>query len=144
METLEVPAKHKIPIELHTGFADPDLDLRDANPLNLRFLLEDNRFKKAPIVLSHGSYRYTREAGSLASVYANVYIDFGLAIPSLSTGGMLSVVQQLIELAPISKVMYSSDAHFIPDLYYLGAFRGRKVLGQVLDNAINNGDLIIK
>ncbi|MDJ0617618.1 MAG: amidohydrolase family protein [Calothrix sp. MO_192.B10] len=144
METLAVAAKHKIPIQFHTGFGDRDLDLRQSNPLHLRFLLEDNRFDNAPIVLLHASYPYTREAGYLASVYANVYIDFGLAIPLLSIAGMLSVVKQLIELAPTSKFMYSSDAHLIPDLYYLGAFRGRKVLGQVLDDYVKDGDLTAK
>ena len=70
IQTLEVAAKHQIPIQFHTGFGDPDLDLRQANPLHLRFLLEDNRFRDAPIILLHASYPYTREAGYLASVYA--------------------------------------------------------------------------
>lgn len=144
IETLEVAAKHKIPIQFHTGFGDTDLDLRQANPLYLRFLLEDNRFRDAPIVLLHASYPYTREAAYLASVYPNIYIGFGLAIPSLSVAGMRNVVSQLMELAPISKLMYSSDAHLIPDLYYLGAKWGRKVLDQVLDESVKNGDLTAK
>lgn len=144
IQTLEVATKHKIPIQFHTGFGDPDLDLRQANPLHLRFLLEDNRFRDVPIVLLHASYPYTREAGYLASVYPNVYIGFGLAIPSLSVAGMGNVISQLMELAPISKLMYSSDAHLIPDLYYLGAKWGRKVLGQVLDESVRDGDLTVK
>ena len=144
VETLEVAAKHQIPIQFHTGFGDPDLDLRLSNPLYLRFLLEDNRFRDAPIVLLHASYPYTREAAYLASVYPNIYISFGLAIPSLSVAGMRNVVSQLMELAPISKLMYSSDAHLIPDLYYLGAKWGRKVLGQVLDESVKDGDLTAK
>ncbi len=144
IQTLEVAAKHKIPIQFHTGIGDPDLDLRLSNPLHLRFLLEDNRFRNAPIVLLHTSYPYTREAGYLASVYPNVYISFGLVIPSLSVAGMRCVVRELMELAPISKLMYSSDAHLIPDLYYLGAKWGRKVLGEVLDESVKDGDLTVK
>ncbi|NES07133.1 MAG: amidohydrolase family protein [Okeania sp. SIO2F4] len=144
IQTLEVAAKHKIPIQFHTGIGDPDLDLRLSNPLHLRFLLEDNRFRNAAIVLLHASYPYTREAGYLASVYPNVYIDFGLAIPSLSVAGMRCVVRELMELAPISKLMYSSDAHLIPDLYYLGAKWGRKILGEVLDESVKDGDLTVK
>ena len=143
-QTLEVAAKHKIPIQFHTGFGDPDLDLRQANPLHLRFLLEDNRFRDVPIVLLHTSYPYTREAGYLASVYPNVYIGFGLAIPSLSVAGMRNIISQLMELTPVSKLMYSSDAHLIPDLYYLGAKWGRKVLGQVLEDSVKDGDLTVK
>ena len=144
IQTLEVAAQYQIPIQFHTGFGDPDLDLRQANPLHLRFILEDNRFRDAPIVLLHASYPYTREAGYLASVYPNVYIGFGLAIPSLSVAGMRNIIRQLIELAPISKLMYSSDAHMIPDLYYLGAKWGRKVLGEVLDDSVKDGDLSVK
>ena len=54
---------------------------------------------------------------------------------------MRRTVQQLLELAPTSKLMYSSDAHNIPELYYLGAKWGREVLVQVLDEAIKDGDL---
>jgi predicted TIM-barrel fold metal-dependent hydrolase len=57
---------------------------------------------------------------------------------------MRSTVQQLLELAPTSKLMYSSDAHNIPELYYLGAKWGREVLGQVLDEAVKDSDLTAK
>lgn len=133
-----------MPIQFHTGFGEPDLDLRQSNPLHLRLLLEDNSFRNASIVLLHTSYPYTREAGYLASIYPNVYLDFGLAIPYLSVSGMRNTVRQLIELAPITKLMYSSDAYLIPDSYYLGAKWGRKILGQVLDESIEDGDLTIK
>ena len=144
IQTLEIAAKHQLPIQFHTGFGDSDLDLRLSNPLDLRFVLEDNNFRNAKIVLLHASYPYTREAGYLASVYPNVYLDFGLAIPCLSVSGMQNIIKQLIELAPTSKLMYSSDAYLIPDLYYLGAKWGRKILGQVLDESIKDGDLTIK
>ncbi len=143
-QALEIAAKHRIPVQFHTGFGDPDLDLRLANPLYLRSLLEDKQFCNAPIVLLHASYPYTREAGYLASVYPQVYLDFGLAVPFLSVAGMRSTVQQLLELAPTSKLMYSSDAHNIPELYYLGAKWGREMLGQVLDGAIEDSDLTAK
>ena len=143
-QALEIAAKHRLPVQFHTGFGDPDLDLRLSNPLNMRSLLEDKRFRNAPIILLHASYPYAREAGYLASVYPQVYLDFGLAVPFLSVAGMRSTVQQLLELAPTSKLMYSSDAHNIPELYYLGAKWGREVLGQVLDGAIKDSDLTAK
>ena len=127
--------RFRMPVQFHTGFGDPDLDLRLGNPLYMRSLLEDRRFRNAPIVLLHASYPYAQEAGYLASVYPQVYLDFGLAVPFLSVAGMRSTLQQLLELAPTSKLMYSSDAHNIPELYYLGAKWGREVLGQVLDGA---------
>lgn len=139
--TLEVAAERGTPVQFHTGFGDPDLDLRLANSLYLRPLLEDPSFHRVPIVLLHGSYPFTREAGYLAAVYPNVHVDLGLAIPSLSVDGMASVVRGLLEIAPLSKILFSTDARLIPELFYLGARWGRRLLGQELERAVGNGDL---
>lgn len=140
-EALMIAARSQIPVQFHTGFGDPDLDLRLSNPLHLRPLLEDPRFQQVPIVLLHASYPFTREAGYLASVYPQVYLDFGLAIPFLSVAGMRQTIQTLLELSPTSKLLYSSDAHLIPELYYLGAKWGREALADVLEQAIQDRDL---
>lgn len=55
-----------------TSFGDKDLDLRLANPLHLRAVLEDKRFSKCRIVLLHASYPFSREASYLAHVYSQV------------------------------------------------------------------------
>ena len=138
---LDVAARYETPVQFHTGFGDPDLDLRLANPLHMRALFEDDRFRSVTFVLLHASYPFAREAGYLAATYPRVYLDFGLAIPLLSADGMERVLGQLFELAPPSKVMYSSDAHHIPELYYLAALRGRTALGRVLERATREGDL---
>ncbi|MCX7594079.1 MAG: amidohydrolase family protein [Fischerella sp.] len=142
-QALLVAAKYQLPVQFHTGYGDPDLDLRLANPLYLRRLLELREYRHVPVVLLHASYPYTREAGYLASVYPQVYLDFGLAVPFLSVSGMRATLRQLLELTPTSKVMYSSDAHSIPELYYLGAKWGRQILAQVLEEAIRDSDLTV-
>jgi uncharacterized protein len=140
-EALAIANRYQLPVQFHTGFGDPDLDLRLANPLHLRPLLEDPRYRSAPIVLLHAAYPFMREAGYLAAVYPHVYVDFGLAVPLLSVAGMKQTIQMLLELSPTSKVMYSSDAHLIPELYYLGAKWGRRLLGQILAEAIEQATL---
>lgn len=141
VQALEIAARYQLPVQFHTGFGDPDLDLRLANPLHLRPLLEDPRFRQVPFVLLHAAYPFMQEVGYLAAVYPQVYVDFGLAIPFLSVAGMRQSVQQLFELSPATKVMYSSDAHFVPELYYLGAKWGREILAQVLTQAVADSDL---
>lgn len=141
---LEIAARRGLPVQFHTGFGDPDLDLRLANPLHLRAILEDEQFRSVPVVLLHASYPFAREAGYLAATYAQVYLDVGLAIPLLSVGGMKRALSQLFELGPASKVLYSSDAHHVPELYYLAALRGREALGRVLDETIRDGDLTVR
>jgi predicted TIM-barrel fold metal-dependent hydrolase len=141
LHAFDVAAKYQWPIQFHTGFGDPDLDLRLANPLHLRPLFETPAYRQVPIVLLHAAYPFTREAGYLASVYPNAYVDFGLAVPLLSVAGMRRAIAMLLELSPTSKIMFSSDAHLIPDLFYLGAKWGRIALGEVLDQTIVDGDL---
>jgi hypothetical protein len=97
---LEIAARHRLPFQFHTGFGDPDLDLRGANPLHLRPLLEDRRYRDAPLVLLHASYPFTREAGYLASVYPQVHLDLGLAVPFLSVAGMRATVGMLLSSRP--------------------------------------------
>ncbi|KAH9327273.1 hypothetical protein KI387_007451, partial [Taxus chinensis] len=124
-------------------FGDKDLDLRLANPLHLRSILEDDRFKNCRIVLLHASYPYSKEASYLASIYPQVYLDFGLAVPKLSVHGMVSAVKELLELAPLNKVMFSTDGYAFPETFYLGTKWAREVITSVLCDACDSGDLSI-
>ncbi|XP_073150907.1 protein fluG [Henckelia pumila] len=143
IHALEVAQRFDLPMQIHTGFGDKDLDLRLSNPLHLRSLLEDSRFRKCRLVLLHASYPFTKEASFLASVYPQVYLDFGLAVPKLSFHGMLSSVKELLELAPIKKVMFSTDGYAFPETFYLGAKKAREVVFAVLRDACIDGDLSI-
>ncbi|XP_019242060.1 PREDICTED: protein fluG-like [Nicotiana attenuata] len=105
MHALEVAQNYDLPMQIDTGFGDKDLDLRPANPLNLRNLLEDKRFTKNRLVLLHASFPFLKEASYLSSVYPQVYLDFGLNIPKLSFHGMVSSVKEILELAPMNKVI---------------------------------------
>ncbi|XP_073112233.1 protein fluG isoform X2 [Elaeis guineensis] len=141
--SLEVAVSFDLPMQIHTGFGDKDLDLRLANPLHLRKVLEDRRFSKSRIVLLHASYPFSKEASYLASVYSQVYLDFGLAVPKLSVQGMISSVKELLELAPMKKVMFSTDGCAFPETFYLGAKKAREVVFSVLSTACDDGDLTI-
>jgi predicted TIM-barrel fold metal-dependent hydrolase len=137
---VEMAAQQAFPIQFHTGFGDPDQDLAKGNPAFMRPLFEGEKYRGAKFVLLHASYPYARTLGYLASVYPNVYADFGLAIPFVA-GDARAVVRDLLGLAPATKVLYSSDAFHIPELYWLGAQLGRRVLGQVLEEYVAD-DLI--
>lgn len=138
---LEIAARDGLPVQFHTGFGDPDLDLRTSNPLHLRPIFEDATLRRAPIVLLHAGYPFTREGGYLAAVYPNAYLDLGLALPYLSRSGMRFAARAALELAPIGKIMFSTDAHLIPETFYLGARCGREVIAEVLSEAVADGDL---
>ena len=98
-------------------------------------------FPDVPMVLLHASYPYTREAGYLATVYPNVYLDFGLVFPMLSKHGQKSVVHQMLELTPYSKLLWSSDGHWFAESFALAALQTRETLGEVLQELVVDGVL---
>jgi uncharacterized protein len=140
LRALEIAERQGMPVQVHTGFGDADLDLREANPLHLRPLLESGRYASVPFVLLHASYPYVRELGYLAAIYPNVWADVGLTIPHLAAE-IPTTLRQLLGLTPTSKVLYSSDASQIPELFWLAARWGRRGLGTVLDELIALGAL---
>jgi hypothetical protein len=120
-----------LPVQVHCGFGDWDLHLWRADPSYLKPLLE--RFRETPFVLLH-CYPFVREAGWLAHVYGNVWFDLSLTIPHVSRPE--EMVRQALELAPVSKLLYASDAARTPELYYLAAKWWREALATVLAEAL--------
>ena len=125
-------AEQGLPLQLHTGFGDRDLDLRLANPLHLRPLLESGALARGPLVLLHTSYPYVREAAYLASVYPNVYVDLSQATPLLAGPALQHVLEELLGLAPVTRLLYGSDAWGIPDWLWLAAKAARHALEAAL------------
>jgi len=54
---------------------------------------------------------------------------------------MNSVLRELLEPAPTTKLLFSSDAHRSPELFHFGAKWGREALAQVLREAVRDGAL---
>jgi predicted TIM-barrel fold metal-dependent hydrolase len=138
LRALEVAERQQLPIQFHTGFGDPDVDLLLANPLHLRPLLQSGRFEHVPFVLLHASYPYTRELSYLATMYANVFMDISLAIPQVAAD-IPTLVRTSLSLAPTSKVLFSTDAYSIPEIYWLAARWGRWGIGTVLEEWTRQG-----
>jgi hypothetical protein len=133
-------AAERFPIQFHTGFGDPDTDLRLGNPLHLRNVLQDPHYREAPLVLLHAAYPFVRELSYLASVYPNVYLDLGLTIPFVATE-FEPVIRQALALAPASRVLWSSDGFTIPEHCWFAAVQGRRALARVLDELVEHGAL---
>ncbi|GAM20489.1 hypothetical protein SAMD00019534_036640, partial [Acytostelium subglobosum LB1] len=130
-----------LPIQIHTGYGDNDLDLEKANPVLLKPLFVE--FPTVPIVLLHCSYPYTRQGAYMCWVYPNCYIDIGLAIPMLSQRGMMDTLSALLEVCPMEKILYSSDASQIPEIFYLGSKWARHCLYKLLTECINNEEITL-
>ena len=136
-------ARQEVPLQFHVGYGDADTDLLLGNPLHLRAVLERPEYRSMPVVLLHECYPYTREGGYLAAIYENVYLDLSYGIPLLGYGEMLSFTHEALGVAPISKLLYSSDGIGVPELHWMSAIDGRHVLGQALEELVAHGELSI-
>jgi predicted TIM-barrel fold metal-dependent hydrolase len=129
-------AAHGLPIQVHVGFGDRDMDLHRSDPMLLLPLLR--AMTPVPVLLLH-CYPFQRQAGYLAQAFDHVNFDVGLAINYLgvrSTG----LVAEALETAPFAKQLFSSDAFGPPELHVLGSVLWRRAMGLVLGNWVRTGD----
>ena len=108
------------------------MDLHRCNPLFLTNLFRQSNGSGARFTLLH-CYPYHREAGYLADVFPHVYFDVGLAI-NYTGARANAVIAESLELSPFGKILFSSDAFGLPELYYLGAKLFREGLAKALIN----------
>jgi len=127
-----------LPIQVHTGLGDRDLDLHKVNPLLLLDFLRIPEVAAVPVMLLH-CYPYHREAGYLAQAFHNVYFDVGLSVNFLGARS-LALVAESFELAPFAKQLYSSDAWGPPELHYLGSVLWRRAMAATLGGWVDAGD----
>jgi hypothetical protein len=130
------------PLQLHSGFGDPDIDLLKANPALLRPVLEDPRWSQVRLVILHMAYPYVREAAFMASVWPQLYVDLSLAIPFLGPGAVLPLIEML-SLAPSTKLLYGSDVSGLPELLSLSADWARGALGEALGWLYDRGGVAV-
>jgi hypothetical protein len=140
LTALDIAERQELPIQFHTGFGDADVDLIKANPLYMRPLLQSDKFRNVPFVLLHAAYPYVRELGYLAAMYPNVYMDISLAIPFITTE-IPRMIHEAFGLTPLTKILYSSDAFSIPEIFWLANRWGRAALERVLSEIVQVGAL---
>jgi uncharacterized protein len=127
-----------LPLQFHVGYGDSDADLSRGDPLLLTGFLRATEDTGIPVMLLH-NYPFHRNAGYLAQVFEHVFMDVGLATHN---AGALSaaVIRESMELVPFGKMLYSSDAFGLPELYFLAALLFRRGLARVLDDLVAAGE----
>lgn len=128
-----------LPVQFHVGYGDSDLDLLQCDPLRLTPFLRATQDRAVPVLLLH-NYPFHRHAAYLAQVFDHVFMDVGLATHN---AGALSgaILRESLELAPFGKMMFSSDACALAELYYLGALLFRRGLSGVLEPLVAAGEM---
>jgi uncharacterized protein len=130
-----------LPLQVHVGFGDRDLDLHRTDPMLMLPLLRRWADSGTAITLLH-CYPFHRQAAYLAQAFDNVYFDVGL---SINFAGALSaaVIAEAMEMAPFAKQLYSSDASGLSELHFLGALLWRRGLLRHLSALIRTSDVSV-
>ena len=84
------------------------------------------------------AYPYHRNAAYLAQIFPHVYVDVGLTVNYVGAQAG-AVLAEFLELAPFGKVLFSTDAYGLPELYVVGSALFRQHLGRILDAWIADG-----
>jgi hypothetical protein len=127
-----------LPVQLHVGLGDRDLDLHRVDPMLLLGLLRQPAVARVPVLLLH-CYPFHRQAGYLAQAFPNVACDVGLAVNHVGARSV-EVVAESMELAPFARQLYSSDAWGPPELHLLGSVLWRRAMARVLGRWVREGD----
>jgi predicted TIM-barrel fold metal-dependent hydrolase len=123
-----------LPVQFHVGYGDSDVDLHRGDPLLLTGLLRATRDRGVPILLLH-NYPFHRHAAYLAQVFEHVFVDAGLITHNAGFRAP-AVLAELLELAPFGKVLFSTDACGLAELYHLGTALFRQGLSDFLRAAL--------
>lgn len=127
-----------LPIQIHVGYGDADLDLRRCDPLRLTGLLREIAPTGVPVLLLH-CYPFHREAGYLAQVYPNVHMDVGLATHNLGRQAP-ALLAEALELTPFHRFLFATDAFALAELYLLGSILFRTALARFLAAGLDDDD----
>lgn len=119
-----------LPVQIHTGFGDRDLRLAAADPALLQPFLAAAEPRGVPVVLLH-CYPYHRQAGWLAQVFPQVYVDVGLAVAQIGARAD-ALLGEFCELTPFGKLLFSTDGYRLPELFLVGAAQFRHSFGRLL------------
>jgi hypothetical protein len=134
-ETLEVAAELRFPIQFHVALGDDDCYLPTSNPVLLRSIFREPRYRHVPIVMLH-CYPFVREAAYLCSIYPNAYIDLGLTVP-LAGSNCAALIDEALGVAPVHKILASSDGHAVPEFQWFAARLWRSALVETLTRLVD-------
>ena len=127
------------PFEFHTGIGDVDVVAEGCNPMLLVDMLQDEEIRHSKIILLHGGYPYVAEAGWITHFFPNVYLDSSI-IFFTHYGAAIRRMEEMLEMAPYSKILYSSDG-MMPELQWFSAKFAKRVMSAVLEHLIGSGTL---
>ena len=126
---IEMAADEDKPLQLHTGFGDADIEMWRSDPT--RFTPWLHQAPSATRFCFLHCWPFHRQAAFLAAVFPSVYFDTG-ELDTHAALGYRSILAEAMEVAPFGKLLYSSDAFALAELYLIASVQFRQALSDVL------------
>ena len=138
LRAMEKAREKGVPVQIHAAFGESNIDILNNNPALLKGMLDQPEYSKVQIILVHGGYPYCFEAGYLASVYPNVYVDLSEMIPFVPLGAR-SGMSHIFDMCPFNKILYGSDGFLIPEIHWLGAKMAKDAIESLFSEYVREG-----
>lgn len=138
--SLELCMEHDVPMQIHTGMGDFEVNLVLCRPSFLMDLLRFPTYRACRVLLVHSGYPYHREAAYMANVLPRVYLDVSEGIPFAGNAAR-DIFAGTMAMAPLNKICYGSDGYAMPEINFASAKLGKQALSQALDELVDGGFL---
>jgi uncharacterized protein len=137
---LDLCLEHDVPMQIHTGMGDFEVNLVLCRPAYLMDLLRFPAYRACRVLLVHAGYPYHREAAYMANVLPRVWCDLSEGIPFAGNAAW-DILRGVLAMAPLTKVCYGSDGYTLPEINYTSAKLGKQALAAVLAELVSDGML---
>ena len=133
---LELCMDLDVPMQIHTGMGDFEVNLVKCRPGMLMDLLRFPTFRTCKVLLVHTGYPYHAEAGYMANMLPRVYCDVSEGIP-FAAHAAERIFSEVLEMAPLNKVCFGTDGYVMPEINFVGATLGKQALGRALQRLVD-------
>jgi predicted TIM-barrel fold metal-dependent hydrolase len=137
---LDLCLEHDVPMQIHTGMGDFEVNLVLCRPGYLMDLLRFPAYRGCRVLLVHTGYPYHREAAYMANVLPRVWCDLSEGIPFAGNAAW-DILRGILAMAPLTKVCYGSDGYKVPEIMYTSAKLGKQAVSSVLAELVSDGML---
>ena len=141
---LEECLERDMPMQFHAGDGEaPYIILRQQDPYNLEEVVRfdrDGMMRTPKIIPVHAGYPLVGQAAWLSHLYTNCYFELSSMTPLIHQGLFYRYLQ-VMEAVPLSKILFSSDAYHVPELYWLTGRWGKRYLSRALATYVREGSL---
>jgi predicted TIM-barrel fold metal-dependent hydrolase len=135
---LDLCMEHDVPMQIHTGMGDFEVNLVLCRPGYLMDLLRFPAYRGCHVLLVHGGYPYHREAAYMANVLPRVWCDLSEGIPFAGNAAW-DILRGVLAMAPLTKICYGSDGYRVPETMYTSAKLGKQAVASVLAELVSDG-----